>query len=122
LASVLVALRDSPDAPENIEGSSLAVAFRVRLADLHTVNPTNIYLVNCLLSGLSFKHDLAWSPGQYLEIRDGLIVDGNSWMCELFVIGACIQLLTVGSKLVLDRNFTQQMKLQLNLDFNNLRA
>ena len=80
LASVLVALRDSPDAPdiedlERVEDYSLAVAFRVKLADLHsrylifdddnkTVSPTNTYLINCLLSALSLKHDLAWCPAQ----------------------------------------------------------
>jgi len=106
LAPVLVALRDSPDAPniedlERVDDYSLAVAFRVKLADLHsrylifdddneTVSPTNTYLTNCLLSALSLKHD---------------IVQGNSWICELYVVGACIQLLTIVSKIVQDGMF-----------------
>ena len=92
------------------------MAFRVKLADLHsrylifdddneTVNPTNTYSTNCLLSALSLKHDLAWCPAQYHEIKDGLIVQGNSWICELYVVGACIQLLTIGSKIVQDGMF-----------------
>jgi len=121
LASVLVALRDSPDAPdiedlERVDDYSLAVAFRVKLADLHsrylifdddnkTVSPTNTYLTNCLLSALSLKYDLAWCPAQYHEIKDGLIVQGNSWTNELLVTGACIQLLTIGSKIVSDTAF-----------------
>ena len=121
LASVLVALRDSPDAPniedlERVDDYSLAVAFRVKLADLHsrylifdddnkTVSPTNTYLTNCLLSALSLKHNLAWCPAQYHEIKEGLIVQGHSWTGELLLTGACIQLLTIGSKIVSDRMF-----------------
>ena len=115
LASVLVALRDSPEAPV-IEGSSLAVAFHVRLADIHSQNltfdddndtcsPTNTYLTNCLLSGLSLKHGLTSCPNQYLEIDVGLNVDRKSSNSELWVIGACIQLLTIGSKIILEKMF-----------------
>ena len=114
---MLVALRDSPEAPV-IEGSSLALALCCRLADLHDrylifdddnktfTGSTNTYLTNCLLSGLSLEHDLAWSPAQYLEIRNGLVAyNGNSSIAELLVIGPCIQLLTIGSKIVLERMF-----------------
>jgi hypothetical protein len=112
LTSVLVALRDSPDAPV-IEGSStLTLAFYGRLHDLiprgfdfdkdnKTFGPTNTYLVNCLLSGLSFKYNLTSSTDQYGEIRKGLNTHSSSSTdSELLVIGACIQLLTNGSGIV----------------------
>lgn len=118
LASALVALRDSPDAPVIQGGSSLAEEFHVGLADLHSrgltfdddntkFNPTNTYLTNCLLSGLSFKHDLTSSPDQRQAIRDGLDLNagGNSSISELLVIGACIQLLTSGSEIVAAQPF-----------------
>ena len=93
LASALVALRDSPDAPV-IQGGT-------------TFSPTNTYLTNCLLSGLSFKHDLTSSPDQRQAIRDGLDLNagGNSSISELLVIGACIQLLTSGSEIVAAQPF-----------------
>jgi hypothetical protein len=121
LASVLVALRDSPDAPVILSDSSdapfiqdsstLAEAFDNELDDLHargsvfdkdnkTFGPTNTYLINSLLSGLSFKYNLTLSPTQYSYIEDGLHVDDNSSICQLLLIGACIQLLTNGSRIV----------------------
>ena len=120
LASVLVALRDSPDAPvilcdspdAVIQGdSTLAEAFDNELDDLHslgsvfdkdnkTFGPTNTYLINSLLSGLSFKYNLTLSPTQYSYIEDGLNVDNNSPISQLLLIGACIQLLTNGSRIV----------------------
>ena len=111
LASVLVALRDSPDAPVIQDGSSLAEAFYNELDDLHsrgsvfdkdnkTFGPTNTYLINSLLSGLSFKYNLTLSPTQYSYIEDGLNVDNNSSIGQLLLIGACIQLLTNGSRIV----------------------
>ena len=107
LTSVLVALRDC---------SSLAMAFHVTLADLYsqsfylddddnTLSPTNTYLIDCLLSGLSSKHNLSSSHDQYFEVRDGLDCHGDSSIYELWVIGACIQLLTIGSKIVSEKMF-----------------
>jgi hypothetical protein len=63
--------------------ASLTEEFHVGLADLHArgltfdddntnFSPTNTYLTNCLLSGLSFKHDLTSSSDQRQAIRDGL--------------------------------------------------
>jgi len=111
LTSVLVTLRDSPDAPVIEDGSTLTQAFYDRLHDLiprgfdfdkdnRTFGPTNTYLVNCLLSGLSLKYNLTSSTDQYGEIRKGLNTHGNSSTSELLVIGACIQLLTNGSGIV----------------------
>jgi hypothetical protein len=114
LVSVLVALRDSPDAPVIQDGSSqssLANAFYDELDDLHsrgsvfdkdnqTFGPTNTYLINSLLSGLSFKYNLTLSPTQYSYIEDGLNVHNNSSICQLLLIGACIQLLTNGSRII----------------------
>jgi hypothetical protein len=122
LTSVLVALRDSPEAPLIQggsliqDGSSLAMAFHVTLADLYSrsfyvddddsaFGPTNIYLIDCLLSGLSLKHNLSSSHHQYFEVRDALDCHGNSSIDELWVIGACIQLLTIGSKIVSEQMF-----------------
>ena len=110
LASVLVALRDSPDAPV-IRGFSLAETLYNELDDLHsqgsvfdkdnkTFGPTNTYLINSLLSGISFKYNLTLSRTQYSYIEDGLNVDHASPICQLLLIGACIQLLTNGSKIV----------------------
>lgn len=111
LTSVLVTLRDSPDAPV-IEGSSTLIpAFYDRLHDLiprgfdfdkdnRTFGPTNTYLFNCLISGLSFKYNLTSYADQYGEIRKDLDTRSNSSTSELLAIGACIQLLTNGSGIV----------------------
>jgi hypothetical protein len=92
------------------------VALHRRLADIHsqyltfdddneTFSPTNTYLTNCLLSGLSLKDNLTSSPLQYIEIRDGLDCHGHSSIYELWVIGACIQLLTIASKIFPEQMF-----------------
>ena len=113
LASALVTLRDSPDAPMLNDGSSnLVEVFSFELAVLHSrglrigkshinFGPTNLYLINCLLSGLSFKHRLTSCSDQYGSIMKGLNAypDGSS-TSELLVIGACIQLLTNGSYII----------------------
>ena len=111
--SVVVALRESLDAPMIRGGFSLAEAFYIELHDLlprgfdfdsdkdsRTFGPTNLYLIACLLSGLSFKYNLTSSKDQYGEIRRGLHAHDISSTSELLVIGACIQLLTSGSKIV----------------------
>ena len=67
--------------------------------------PIYLYLIDCLLSGLSLKHDLSSSHHQYFEVRDGLDCHGKSSIDELWVIGACIQLLTIGSKIVSEKMF-----------------
>jgi hypothetical protein len=113
LTSVLVALRESLDAPMIQSGFSLGEMFYIELHDLlprgfdlgsdkdsKTIGPTNLYLIACLLSGLSFKYDLTSSRDQYEEIRRGVHAHDNSSTSELLVIGACIQLLTSGSKIV----------------------
>jgi hypothetical protein len=120
LTSVLVALRDSPEAPLIQDGSliqdrfSLATAFDVGLSDLYSwcfhldddsICPTNTYLVTCLLSGLTLKHNLSSSHHQYYEVRYGIDCHGDPSLCELWVIGACIQLLTIGSKIVSEKIF-----------------
>jgi hypothetical protein len=120
LTSVLVALRDSPEAPLIQDGSliqdrfSLATAFHVGLSDLYSwcfhldddsICPTNTYLVTCLLSGLTLKHNLSSSHHQYYEVRYGIDCHGDPSLCELWVIGACIQLLTIGSKIVSEKIF-----------------
>jgi hypothetical protein len=46
------------------------------------LGPTNIFLSNSLLSGLSFKYNITSSPDQYGAIVDGL--DAT----EVLVIGA----------------------------------
>ena len=111
LASVLVALRDSPDAPTIQGGSSLAEAFHDELDSLHSegsvfdkhnksFGPTNTYLINSLLSGVSFKYNLSSSRMQYSNVEDGLNVNFDLSIRQLLLIGACIQLLTNGSKIV----------------------
>ena len=98
LASVLVALRNSPDAPVIQGGSSLAETLHNELDDLHsegsvfdkdneTFGPTNTYLINSLLSGISFKYSLTSSRTQYSYIEDGLNVDHDSSICQLLLIG-----------------------------------
>ena len=122
LASVLVALRDSPDAPLIQGDSSLAMAFHVGLADLHsgafyfddynrTFSPTNTYSTDCLLSALSLKHNLTSCPVRYVEVRDGLDCHGNSSIYELWVIGACIQLLTPIAHHWLEKRFKNNVQL-----------
>jgi len=113
LTSVVVALCESLDAPMIQGGFSLGEAFFIELHDLlpqgfdlgsdkdsKKIGPTNLYLIACLLSGLSFKYNLTSSRDQYGEIRRGLHTHDNSSTPELLVIGACIQLLTSGSKIV----------------------
>ena len=111
LTSVLVALRDSPDAPTIQGGSSLTEVFHDELDSLHaeesvldkhnkTFGPTNTYLINSLLSGVWFKYNLTSSRMQYSNIEDGLIVNHDLSIRQLLLIGACIQLLTNGSKIV----------------------
>jgi len=103
LASALVSVRDSPDAPK-IHDSSLAEVFSRQLGDLHVrgfeldnnFGPTNSYLITSLLSGLSFKYNLTTSPDQYGNIQDGLDAHNS----QVLVIGACIQLLTNGSRII----------------------
>jgi hypothetical protein len=107
LASALVALRDSPNAPK-IWVYSLAETIYTTLADLHPrgfeldkesriLGPTNTFLTNSLISGLSFKYNLTTSGDQYGAIVDGLDAKGRSSTSEVLVVGACIQLLTAGS-------------------------
>ena len=108
---MLAALRDSSDAPVTQGSSSFVEAFYDELDGLHSrgsvfdknnkaFGPTNTYLINSLLSGLSFKYNLTSSPTQYPYIEDGLNVDNNSPIGQLLLIGACMQLLINGSKIV----------------------
>jgi len=112
LASALVTLRSSPDAPMLDDGSSsLTEVFSCKLADLHsrglmfdedntTFGPSNTYLINCLLSGLSFKYEFTACSAQYGNIMKGLNARDNSSTSELLVIGASIQLLINGSYII----------------------
>ncbi|CAA7268170.1 unnamed protein product [Cyclocybe aegerita] len=110
LASALVVVRDSPDAPI-IGDATLAEYFNRKLADLHsrglemsddteTFGPTNTYLAASLLSGFSLKYGLTSSSDQYASIVESLDASDNSSTSEVIVIGACIQLLTNGSGII----------------------
>ena len=105
----------SPDAPMLNDGSSsLVEVFSFELADLHSrgllidmyrshinFGPSNLYLINSLVSGLSFKYRLTSCSDQYGSIMKGLNAypDGSS-TSELLVIGACIKLLINGSYII----------------------
>lgn len=108
---------DPPDAPI-IAGSSLAELFSDKLVNLHSkgfafdddifgqtndmvFGPTNEYLTASLLSGMSFKYNLASSSDQYGTIMVGLDAPcDRSSISEVRVIGSCIQLLINGSEIV----------------------
>jgi len=112
LALALVAVRDSPDAPV-IDDESLASLFYYELVDIHRCGfddadnthnlnkgfgPTDPFLLNSLLSGLSIKYNLADCSDQRGYLWESL-EDTDDWQptSEVRVIGACIQLLTSGS-------------------------
>lgn len=98
----------------NDGSSSLVEVFSFELADLHSrgllidmyrshinFGPSNLYLINSLVSGLSFKYRLTSCSDQYGSIMKGLNAypDGSS-TSELLVIGACIKLLINGSYII----------------------
>jgi len=62
--------------------------------------PTNTFLLTSLLSGLSIRYELTDFSDQYGNIWESLDADDNSLTSEVRVIGACIQLLTSGSKII----------------------
>jgi len=59
--------------------------------------PTNEYLLDCLLSGLSLKLGLTMTSGILYTIVDGLKAQRWRRRCsEVMVVGSCIQLLLSG--------------------------
>ncbi|KAF9531787.1 hypothetical protein CPB83DRAFT_848738 [Crepidotus variabilis] len=112
LASTLARVSVSPDAP-NFETDPLASLIDRELADQHfkvihgntevkEYGPKNTYLLDSLLSGLSLKYNLTSTSDQLAAIDDGLDTPSGSEKAELLVVGACIQLLFYGSKIVTD--------------------
>jgi hypothetical protein len=115
-ALALVAVRDSLEAPAiDNDSTVLAELISRKLADLHSrgfqslddpqndnkgLVPTNTFLLTSLLSGLSIKYDLTDSSDQYGNIWESVDANDNSSTSEVWVIGACIQLLTSGSKII----------------------
>ncbi|KAF5334943.1 hypothetical protein D9611_010009 [Ephemerocybe angulata] len=108
LAGALVRVRDASDAPV-IADNTLTHYFSRQLADLHTrgldgddddFSASNTYLINSLLSGLSFKYGLTSSPDQYGAIQSGLDVKTRTPLSQVLLIGAVIQLLVAGSIIV----------------------
>lgn len=111
LASALATVRDSPDAPL-IGNLTLLELFNRELAAHHPrgldmdsekareFGPTNTFLIHSLLSGLSFKNNLTSSSDQNANIMKGLDARDDSPASEILVTGACIQLLTGGSRIV----------------------
>ena len=114
LASALVTIGRSPDAP-TYGRETLEVLLAKELAGTHfkyydddvhkEFSPTNAYLHDSLLSGLSFKFHLTAAADLYAAIIDGLegwprsIVDclkGRRICSEVMVVGSCIQLLLAG--------------------------
>ena len=56
--------------------------------------PSSKYLIDLLLSGLSFKYNLTASPDMYGSLEDGLEkARRGSNKTELLLVGTCIQLL-----------------------------
>ncbi|KAF9483736.1 hypothetical protein BDN70DRAFT_918142 [Pholiota conissans] len=111
LASILLQVRDAPDAPIINTDLTLMEVFSRKLADLHgrglevdddtkTLGPSNTFLTGSLLSGLSFKYQLTSCSDQYGAILDALDVNPSSPTTEVLVTGACIQLLTAGSEII----------------------
>ena len=114
LASALVTIGRSPDAP-TYGRETLEVLLAKELAGTHfkyydddvhkDFGPTNAYLHDSLLSGLSLKLRLTAAADLYAAIIDGLegwprsIVDrlkGRRNCSEVMVVGSCIQLLLAG--------------------------
>ncbi|KAH9484647.1 hypothetical protein JR316_0004129 [Psilocybe cubensis] len=70
--------------------------------------PKNKFLMHSFISGLSIKHNLAQTTTMYALIEKGLDPDGARQKCEsfsgitneIFVVGACIQVLLAGSVLI----------------------
>ena len=107
LASALITIGRSPDAP-TYGRETLYVLFAKELArthfkyydedDIHKeYGPTNEYLLDCLLSGLSLKLGLTVTTEMYSTIVDGLKAPRWRRCCsEVMVVGSCIQLLLSG--------------------------
>ncbi|KIM41204.1 hypothetical protein M413DRAFT_27603 [Hebeloma cylindrosporum] len=99
----------TPIVDSDDESPSLADMLSFELAQFHSqglsidedgipIASSDLYLINCLLSGMSFKYRLAACPEQFANIMKGLdALPDNSSASELLVVGACIQLLTGGS-------------------------
>ena len=107
LASALVRLVNSTDAP-SFGGNTLKEHLYSELAGSHfklfdvkkkfdvVYGPNNTHLIDSLLSGFSFKFNLATSSHMFGVIGEGLDDPDDSKM-EIMVVGACIQLLIHGS-------------------------
>jgi hypothetical protein len=104
LASALAKVGLSPDAP-TYGRETLYALLAKELAGMHfkyydeddvhkEYSPTNMYLVDSLLSGLSLKFELTATTDSYAAIIDGL--DTRRGCSEVMVVGTCIQLLLSG--------------------------
>ncbi|KAF8887451.1 hypothetical protein CPB84DRAFT_1786860 [Gymnopilus junonius] len=113
LASVLVKVAESPEAPlftpdtvsSFIDRTLADHHFKVIYGD-HRVKdygPKNTYLLDSFLSGLSFKYSLTSTSDQLAAIHEGLDAACGSSESEILVVGTCIQLLLHGSELVTER-------------------
>jgi len=114
LASALTRLAkaaDSLDTPIFGPTETLSSLINHALADQHfkviygttrvtEYGPKNTYLLDSLLSGLSLKHGLTATSDQYAAIENGLDAPHGSDNSEVLVVGACVQLLLHGSKIV----------------------
>ncbi|KAF9533700.1 hypothetical protein CPB83DRAFT_880207 [Crepidotus variabilis] len=128
-AKALSDICESPDAPLIYDAHSISDLIDGQLSEFHNLSftfvsqcrrnpesfdqgakiygPTNRYLINSLLSGFSFKYNLGDSPSQSGAVGDGLggsrfsvSVEDDPSLCQLQVVGTCIQLLTSGSEIV----------------------
>ncbi|KAF9475088.1 hypothetical protein BDN70DRAFT_884150 [Pholiota conissans] len=110
LASTMLQVRNAPDTP-TIDDFTLPEILNCELADLHAralrinedtkaLGPSNFLLTSSLLSGLSFKYELTSCSEQSGIILDALDADPLSDNAEVLIAGACIQLLTAGSKII----------------------
>jgi hypothetical protein len=120
LASTLVRLSDSPDAP-TFGPDTLLFYISRELARQHfktlyghhevkEYGPKNTYLLNSLLSGLSLKHRLTSTSDMLAAIDNGLDAPHSSDKSEPLVVGACIQLLLHGSVIVTEFAGTYRKK------------
>ncbi|KAF9524583.1 hypothetical protein CPB83DRAFT_860933 [Crepidotus variabilis] len=111
LASALVKLAKSPDAP-TFQSDTLWSFIDNELAeryfklggynpdDVNKYGPENPHLLDSLISGLSLKHGWSSTKDQYALLRGGLDAPSSSDGSEVLVVGACIQLLLNGSSFV----------------------
>jgi len=114
LASAIAKVASSGDAPTIASKETLWPLIDRELADQHfkvyygnnevtQFAPDNTYLLDSLLSGLSLKYGLTSTSDMYAAIDNGLDAPQNgSVHSQVLVVGACIQILLAGSKIVAD--------------------